>query len=364
MELQKAFAEVNLNALSHNLKVVQDRTGNKSVLAVVKADAYGHGAIQISNHLIKKGISKLGVAYTFEAIALRESGIIAPILVFFDRENMDACFQFNLTPVIFDLATAKRFSSEARRLNKQIPVHIKIDSGMGRIGFPVKKACAEIIKISSLKNIRLEGLMSHFSEADLQDKDYANQQIERFRSIEKELKEKNVSFRFRHMANSAAVLSMPESHFNMVRPGIMLYGYGCCERDNLKPILSLKSSFVFLKTVPAGTSISYGRTFVTKRRSIIGTIPVGYADGYNRKLSNTGEVLVNGRRAPVVGRVCMDTVMIDVTDIRDVDYKSEVVLLGRQGKERITADDIADETGTIAYEVLTSVGPRIQRVYT
>jgi alanine racemase len=235
---------------------------------------------------------------------------------------------------------------------------------MGRVGFHTSRAIAEIAKISSLKNLRLEGLMSHFSEADLQDKEYADIQTEHFLSIEKALKQKKISFAFRHMANSAAVLTMPESHFNMVRPGIMLYGYGCCEREKLRPILTLKSRFVFLKTVPKGTSISYGRTFVTKRNSKIGTIPVGYADGYNRKLSNIGEVLVNGRRAPVVGRVCMDTIMVDVSHIRDVDYTTEVVLIGRQGKEQITADDIAERTGTIPYEVLTSIGPRIERVYT
>jgi alanine racemase len=364
VELQKAFAEINLSALAHNLNVVRKKTGNKEILAVVKANAYGHGSVEISNHLLQKGVSKLGVALTVEAITLRESGISAPILVFFDRDNINECFQHNLTPVVFDLATAGKFSAEARRRHQQIPIHVKVDTGMGRIGFDIRKALTEIIKISSLKNIRLEGLMSHFSEADLQDKDFANLQLKNFLSLEKELQQKNIHFPFLHMANSAAVLTMSDSHFTMVRPGIMLYGYSCCESEKLKPVMSLKSRIVFLKKVPAGTSISYGRTFITERRSTIATIPVGYADGYNRLLSNQGEVLICGQRAPVVGRVCMDTIMVDVTDIPDVTYTSEVVLIGRQGKEKITADDIANRIGTIPYEVLTSVGQRFKRVYT
>ncbi|HDZ02316.1 MAG TPA: alanine racemase [Nitrospirae bacterium] len=363
MELQKAFAEINLSALSHNLKVVREKTGNKHILAVVKADAYGHGAVEISKHLIQKGISKLGVAFTKEAIELRESGITTPILIFFDRDNIDACFNYNLTPTVFDFNTAGNFSAEACRRKLKIAIHIKVDTGMGRTGFDIRKARTEIPKIAALKNIEPEGLMSHFSEADLQDKDFANQQIKAFLSLVKDLKQKKIHFKYLHMANSAAVLSMTEAHFNMVRPGIMLYGYGYPEVKGLKPLLSLKSKIIYLKKVPPGTPISYGRTFITERKSTIATLPVGYADGYSRKLSNCGEVLINGKRAPVAGRVCMDTIMVDVTDIPDVSYKSDVILIGKQGKESITAGDIADKTGTIPYEVLTSVGQRIKRVY-
>ena len=361
--MQKALAEINLNALSHNLNVVREKTGNLNIIAVVKANAYGHGAVTVANHLIQKGVSKLGVAYTNEAITLRESGITAPVLVFFDGDNIDAFFKYNLTPTVFDLDTARRFSAEAYRLNRQVPIHVKVDTGMGRIGFNIRKAPAEIMKISSLKNLKLEGLMSHFAEADLEDKDFANLQLAHFLSLVKELKQKNIHFQFLHIANSAAVLTMPDAHLNMVRPGIMLYGYGCCESEKLRPVMSLKSRIVFLKKVPPGTSISYNRSFVTKRRSTIATIAIGYADGYNRRLSNQGEVLINGQRAPVTGRVCMDTIMVDVTDIPDVNYKTEVVLMGRQGKEQITADDIAKKTGTIPYEVLTSIGQRVRRVY-
>lgn len=361
--MQKAFAEIDLNALSHNLNFVRKKIGNTNILAVVKANAYGHGGAAVAKHLIQEGVPRLGVAFSDEAITLRESGITAPINVFFDRDNVDECFKYNLTPTVFDLDTAKKLSSKARSLKQQLSIHVKVDTGMGRIGLDIRKALGVILKISSLKNLKLDGLMSHFSEAELQDKSYAGFQLKNFLTLANELKENNIRCRFFHIANSAAVLTMPDAHLNMVRPGIMLYGYGCSENDKLKPVMSIKGKIGFLKKVPAGTSISYGRAFITKRRSIIATIPVGYADGYNRRLSNQGEVLINEKRAPVVGRVCMDTIMVDVTDIPDVSYKTEVVLLGRQGKEKITAEDIALKTGTIPYEVLTSIGQRIKRVY-
>ncbi len=363
VDLSKTFAEIYLNALSHNLGVVRKRTGDKPILAVVKADAYGHGAAEISKHLLQRGVSMLGVAFTNEAVSLRESGIKAPILVFFDTDNTDACFEYNLTPTIFDFNTAKRISLEAYRRNRRIPIHIKVDTGMGRVGFNTGDALITISRIARLKNIELEGLMSHFSEAELKDKYFAALQLRNFNLLVKSLKAKNISFKYLHMANSAAVLSMPEAHLNMVRPGIMLYGYGFAKADNLKPVLSLRSKVVFLKKVLPGTPISYGRTFITKGKSTIATIPIGYADGYNRKLSNHGEVIINGELAPVTGRVCMDTIMVDVTGIPDVSKNTGVVLIGSQGREKITAQDIADKIGSIPYEILTSIGQRVKRVY-
>lgn len=358
--MQDTFAYIDLKALSHNLRIVQRRSGGKNIIAVVKANAYGHGAAEISTHLVKCGISCLGVAFANEALQLRETGVKIPILVFFDRDHIKECFEYDLTPVVFDLNTAKSLSREAIRRKRMMAIHIKVDTGMGRLGFTLDKAAAAIYKIAGLENIRLEGLMSHFSDADLQDKEFANLQLKKFLSLRKELRQDGITFKYFHMANSAAVLTMPGAHLNMVRPGIMLYGYG---DDDLNPVLSLKSKILMLKKVPASTPISYARTFITKKKSIIATIPAGYADGYNRKLSNRGEVLINGKRAPVVGRVCMDTIMADVTEIHDVSMNSEVVLIGSQGKEKITAADIADKTGTIPYEVLTSVGQRVRRVY-
>ncbi|MBI5049353.1 MAG: alanine racemase [Nitrospirae bacterium] len=363
MEYSKTVAEIDLNALSRNLKAVRKKTRNKSsVLAVVKAGAYGHGSIEVSRHLLKNGAAMLGVAFTDEAIELREAGITAPILVFFDRDNIKACLRHSFTPVVFDLKTAGKISSEAYRQNRQIAVHVKVDTGMGRLGFKIKDASRSIFKIARMKNIVLEGLMSHFSDAELRDREFAMVQLKDFTSLAGSLKKKNIRFKFLHISNSAAILGFPQAHLNMVRPGIMLYGYGPV-KNSLSPVLSLKSRIIFIKNVPAGTPVSYGRTFITRRRSTIATVPVGYADGYNRRLSNCGEVLINGRRATVVGRVCMDTIMIDVTEVPDVKEGSEVVLIGSQGSERITAQDIAQKTFSIPYEVLTSIGRRVRRVY-
>jgi len=363
VELHKTFAEINLKALSHNLNVVRKKTGNKEILAVVKANAYGHGSVEISQRLIQHHVSMLGVAYTGEGIVIREAGIKIPIVVFFDRDNSDACLKHNLTPVISDLNSGKKLSTLAYRQNRKIPIHIKVDTGMGRVGLTMDNAIKVIREISSLRNIRLEGLMSHFSDADLLDKDFANLQLKHFKKLVKSLTQDKITFKYLHMSNSAAVLTMPDAHFNLVRPGIMLYGYACCERDKIKPVMSLKSRIILLKKVPAGTPVSYARTFITKKKSTIATIPIGYADGYSRKLSNSGEVLINGYRAPVIGRVCMDAIMVDVTHIRNVSYKSEVVLIGQSEKELITAEDVAEKTDTIPYEVLTSVGSRVQRIY-
>lgn len=364
MELQKAFAEISLSALSHNLRVARMEAPNKNIMAVVKADAYGHGAVTVSEHLIRNGVEMLGVAFLKEALELREAGITAPIQVFFDTDHIETCVRQGVTPTVFDYATAKRFSLAASRMNVRIPVHIKVDTGMGRVGFDMKNAPETILRIARLEGLRIEGLMSHFPDADHVEKDFSLQQLKDFRRLVMSLRKKGLTPRFLHMANSAALLTLPESHLNTVRPGIMLYGYGPGKNDLLRPVLSLKSRILCVRQVPAGTPISYGRTFVTKRRSRIAVIPLGYADGYSRRLSNQGEVIVRGKRAPVIGRVCMDTIMVDVTGIGDARKGSEVTIIGRQGKQSISALDISDRTGTIPYEVLTSIGARVRRDYT
>ncbi len=361
--LSKTVAEVNLNAISHNLEVVRKKTGNKSILAVVKADAYGHGLVKVSKHLLKNGASMLGVAFANEAIMLRKAGIKSPILVFFEYNNTDAYFKHSLRPLVFNFKSAAVLSAKAYKQNQKIAVHIKVDTGMGRVGMRIEDAIQEILKIAELRNVQFEGLMSHFTDSDMTGKDSASAQLKSFVDLVKSLRERNINFKFLHMANSAAVLQFPEAHLNMVRPGIMLYGYGPGKRNNLKPALSLKSKIIFFKNVPAGTPVSYEKTFITKRRSTIATIPVGYADGYSRKLSNSGEVLIGGKRAPVVGRVCMDAIMVDVTGIPHVKEGADVVLIGSQGKEKITAQDIADKIDSIPYEVLTTIGQRVKRIY-
>jgi len=361
--LLKTFAEIDLNALSHNIEVVKKKAKNCNILAVVKANAYGHGAVEVSKHLIKTGVFGLGVAFIEEAIELREAGIKSPIIVFFDPTNRMPYFKHNLIPVVFDFKTAKAFSDTAYKYNSKIAIHIKVDTGMGRVGLRLPEAYTEILKIAQLKNLDLQGIMSHFSDADLKDKDFTNIQLKKFLDLVESLKSKGINFKFSHIANSAAVLKFPNAHFNMVRPGIMLYGYSTAAKNQLKPVLSLKSRIIFIKQVPAKTPISYGRTFFTKRKSIIATIPIGYADGYNRRLSNCGEVIINGKRVPIVGRVCMDTIMVDVTYIPEIKEDTEVILIGSQGKEEIIAQEIADKIDTIPYEVLTSIGRRVKRVY-
>jgi len=359
----KTFAEIDLSALSHNVEVVKKKANNSNILAVVKADAYGHGAVEVSKHILKAGVSGLGVAFIEEAIELREAGIKSPIIVFFDPADKRLYLKYNLTPVVFDFKTAKAFSDIAYKHNRKLAIHIKVDTGMGRVGLPLIEAYTEILKIARLKNLDLQGIMSHFSDADLKDRNFTNIQLKNFLNLIESLRKNDIHFKFSHIANSAAVLRFPEAHLNMVRPGIMLYGYGPAAENQLKPMLSLKSKIIFMKNVPAKTSIGYGRTFITRRRSIIATVPIGYADGYSRRLSNCGEVIINGKRAPVVGRVCMDTIMIDVTHIPNVKEGTEVVLIGGQGKEKITAEEIADKIDTIPYEVLTSIGRRVKRIY-
>jgi len=359
----KTVAEIDLNAIAHNLSVVREKTNNRDIIAVVKANAYGHGLVEISRFFAENGVHMLGVAYSEEGVILRESGIKIPILIFFDRDNEDICVKYALTPVVYDFDMARKISEVADKNGHRIPIHIKVDTGMGRVGIPISRAEKEIIKIVELENIIPEGLMSHFSDADLQDKEFANYQIMLFKTLINKLKEHGISFRYYHMANSAAVLTLTDAHFNLVRPGLMLYGYGCCEQEKLRPGMRLMSRIIFLKRVPPGTTISYGRTYTTRRESLIATIPAGYADGFNRLLSNTGKVLINGQFAPVVGRVCMDTFMVDVTDVKGVDYNSDVILIGEAGDKRITAYEIAEMTQTIPYEVLTSVGQRVERRY-
>jgi alanine racemase len=262
---------------------------------------------------------------------------------------------------------ARALSNAARTQKTQVPVHVKIDTGMGRIGIAPEAAPAFIKELQDLEGIMVQGLMTHFAEADLRDKQFASMQMDRFGSLLKELDAQGAAIPLRHAANSAALLDYQQALFTMVRPGLMLYGYNPLEGKttgaDLLPVLSLVTRIVFLKKVPAGVPISYGRTFVTRRESLIATVPIGYADGYSRGLSNKGEALVRGVRAPIAGRVCMDMCMLDVTDVPGVCEGDEAVLIGKQGDQRITADELAHKTGTIPYEVLCGISSRVPRVY-
>ena len=382
-------AEISLSALSHNFKTLRTAVQNRPVIAVVKADAYGHGSIEVSKRLLKEGASYLAVAFTSEAAVLRNAGISSPIIVLFDRDDIRDFFDLQLIPVVYSIDTALALSQEAKKRKTVIKIHVKIDTGMGRLGLRDR----EIKTVSDIPGLVIEGILSHFSEADLQDRSFADQQIEKFRKtreyLEKILKRKILS----HMANSSAVLSCKDAYFDLVRPGIALYGYSAIqpfienqkdERRNkrqrsrkeglpdsglmalgsaLMPVMSVKTKILSLRNLPPDTPVSYGRTFVTKRNSRIGVIPLGYADGFSRLFSNNAEVLVRGRRVPVVGRVCMDLTMIDVTEAKGVKEGDEVVIIGAQGKESVTAVELSKRINTIPYEILTSLGSRSRRVY-
>lgn len=362
-------AFIDLAALSHNFQEVLRRAEGRKVLAVVKARAYGHGAPEVSRRLLTLGADMLGVALVEEGAELRAAGIGAPVLVmgavFPDQAERIA--ELSLTPIVYSVKLAEALSQAARRRGKTVNVHIKIDTGMGRIGLAPEDAADAIARVFKLPGLSVEGLMTHFADADLADKQFASKQMERFEALMKTLDARGLSIPLRHAANSAAVLDYRRALFTMVRPGLMLYGYSPLEARpgdaDVRPVLSLVTRIAFVKTVPAGAPISYGRTFVTKRESRIATIPIGYADGFSRALSNRGEALVRGTRVPVAGRVCMDMTMLDVTGVPGVSEGDDVVLIGRQGNEEITADDLAAKTGTIAYEVLCGISSRVPRVY-
>ncbi|MEK6745267.1 MAG: alanine racemase [Nitrospirota bacterium] len=360
-------AEIDLHALTHNYGEVTRRIGGRKVLAVVKAQAYGHGAVPVARHLAGLGAHMFGVALVEEGSNLRDAGITTPILVIGPvfPEQAEALVGANLTPVVYTLPVAKALSDAAGNAGKAVPVHVKIDTGMGRIGVSPEEAVQFIETISKFPGIVVEGLMTHFADADLRDKKFATNQLDRFEALIGSLDKKGITIPLRHAANSAAVLEYDRALLTMVRPGLMLYGYDPLESGaaaDVRPVLSLVTRIAYIKKVPAGVPISYGRTFVTKRESLIATIPIGYADGYSRGLSNRGEAIVRDKRVPVAGRVCMDMTMLDVTEVPGVAAGDEAVLIGSSGNERITADDIAAKTGTIAYEVLCGISGRVPRI--
>ncbi|MCE5312241.1 MAG: alanine racemase [Nitrospiraceae bacterium] len=357
-------ADIDLDALSHNFRKIKGLTSGSPVFAVVKADAYGHGAVEISKRLVAEGAERLAVAFTSEARLLRNAGITAPVIVLFDPDPADAV-SLDIIPVVHNLKSGRLVSAEAARRGVQLNVHLKIDTGMGRLGI-YPEDMDTITEIASLPNIRVEGFMSHFSEADLSDLSFAREQISRFRMLKQRLSESRLKPKYFHLANSAAVINLPEAHMDAVRPGIMLYGYSPFESNGtgLIPVMKASVKVHSVRRVKSGTPISYGRTFIAKRDSVIAVVGIGYADGYRRSFSNNADVLINGRRAPVAGRICMDLCMADVTDIvrdSDVAEGDEVVIIGRQGEEFISADELAAKAGTISYEVLTSIGSRAAR---
>lgn len=370
-EYQRVAAEINLDNIANNLKEVKKivKDGVK-ILAVVKADAYGHGAVEVSKTALYNGADWLGVATCDEGVQLRKNSIFAPVLLlgYTPKAKINEVILNEITQTVFSYDAAKEFSEAAVKLGKKADIHIKIDTGMGRIGFsPDGESLKEISETAKLKNINITGIYTHFASADEKDKTFAKEQYEKFiymaENTEKILGKKII----KHAANSGAILDLPEFSLDMVREGIILYGLYPSEHVkkciNIRPCMSIKTAVSYVKEVKEGVSIGYGRTFFTKRTSKIATIPVGYADGYSRALGNKAKVIINGAFAPVVGNICMDQFMADVTDAGDVKAGDCAVLMGEAGGKRVSADDIAGIEGTISYEVLCSVGKRVPRIY-
>ncbi|MBW2038100.1 MAG: alanine racemase [Deltaproteobacteria bacterium] len=364
------IAEIDLGALAYNYRQLRQLVPpSVKFLAVVKADAYGHGAVPISKRLEELGADLLGVATVEEGVEMREGGVRKPILILSGiyQEEIKEVLRYRLTPVVYRLEIAEELCAEASKMGKRVPVHIKVDTGMGRIGVLYEEAPAFLNHLRSLENIEIEGVASHLSTADEEDPSFAEEQLRRFSWTIEEIKGIGMTPTLCHIANSAALFSLPAAHLNLVRPGIMLYGSypspSFKDKVTLQPVMSWKSRVADLKEVPEGFPISYGRTFFTRRPSFIAAIPVGYADGYSRLFSNRGEVLIKGRRVPVVGRVCMDWTMVDVTDVPGVEVGEEVVLMGRQLDQEITPEELGERIGTIPYEILCSVGKRVPRIY-
>ncbi|KRQ87130.1 Alanine racemase [Caloramator mitchellensis] len=370
-EIRPYYAEINLDNFRHNVREVKRLVKGRNIFGVIKADGYGHGAAELARVLREEGVDYFAVAVITEALELRKYGFNEPILVMGYTPSTFAkqIVENDITQAVFSYESAKALSDEAVKLNKEVKIHIKVDTGMGRVGFlPCESSIQDIINISKLRNIKLEGIFSHFSSADESDKKFSFEQLNKFNQFLDELKTKGVTFDIKHMANSAAIIDIEDSYFDAVRPGIMLYGYYPSKEVNidkvdLKPVMTLKANIVHLKEVDAGTPISYGRKFYTARKSKIATLPLGYADGFTRLLFNKINVIVNDKLVPVVGRICMDQCMIDVTDCQDIKVGDEVIVMGNTENIKNDADVFAEYLGTINYEILCMVSKRVPRVY-
>ncbi|MBP3886407.1 MAG: alanine racemase [Cellulosilyticum sp.] len=368
----RVVAEVNLDALKHNYKQIRGHVPHEvEIMAIVKADAYGHGSKEVAKLLQEEGVNRFAVAIVREGEELRENGITSPILVlgYTPRADIRTLIENNLTQTVFSYDMAKTLSDEAKKLGKTVNVHIKVDTGMGRIGFLSSPQSIEEVKmIASLPHLNLEGIFTHFSTADEEDVSYTQKQWHIFEGFLNELREEGIELPVIHAANSAAIMCHSYTDLNVVRPGIILYGYypsGYLQGKvlDLIPAMTLKTQVVHVKELPEGHYVGYGRTHYTHQKTKVATIPVGYADGYSRRLSNIGRVLIRGQYAPIIGNICMDQFMVDVTHIDGVLVEDEVVLFGRQGENEIPVEELASSLGTINYEIICMIGKRVPRVY-
>ena len=359
-------AIIDLGAVSYNVAEIRKKIGNeRGLMAMVKADGYGHGAVEISRTALRSGADSLGVAISGEGQQLREAGIEVPILVvgLSPPEEAYKVVKFRLSQTVATVELLEALDSEAGKASTKVNVHVKVDTGMGRVGINPDDAVSFVRKVMGFKNLNLEGIFSHFPSSDERDKTFSMGQLQLFNQVISNLQLAGIEVPQKHMANSGAVLDLPQSYYDMVRPGIMLYGiYPSREVSRsikLRPAMTFKTKVAQVKVVPAGTPISYGRTFITNKKTTVATLPVGYGDGYNRLLSNRGEVLIKGHRAPVIGNVCMDMCMVDASGVEDVRPGDEVILFG----EDPPVWEFATKIGTIPNEVVCAVSKRVPRLY-
>lgn len=358
--LGPTWVEINLDAIAQNVKNIKKLIGERSeLMAVVKGNAFGHDILEVPSVVLNNGATRIAVARLEEGISLRKAGITVPILVLglTLKEQAELLILYNIIPAVCDFEMIERLSKSAVKMNRIAKIHLKIDTGMGRLGILSEDALSFIKKLTHLNNIEIEGIFTHFSVADEKDKTYTENQFRKFTEVLNILEREGIKIPIKHVGNSATLLDLPHMWLDMVRPGIAIYGlYPSMEVHKtikLIPAHSFKTRIVFIKELPAGKCIGYGRTYTTtKKRTKVASLPVGYADGYNRLLSNQGEVLVRERRVPIIGRVCMDQCMVDVTDLPLVEIGDEVVLWGRQEEELITVEEIAEKIKTINYEIV------------
>ncbi len=369
----RVCAPINLDCFEHNLDEIEHLIcpGTK-ICAVIKTDGYGHGAIPLA-HIMEERESVWGyaVATIEEALALKESGLRKPILIlgYVFKDDLASVVDQDIRPTVFSVESARDLSDAAKEAGKTVAIHIKIDTGMSRIGFSCNAQTVEdIVQIAEMPHIKIEGIFTHFASADQSDKAFTEMQADRFFAVLDRLKERGMDIPLRHISNSAGIIDLPQYNLDMVRAGIILYGLQPSDevrmdRTSLMPLMSLKSHVVHVMSLEAGCTISYGGTYTVKDSEVIATIPVGYGDGYPRSLSNTGYVLIHGKRAPVCGRICMDQFMVNVTDIPGVKPGDEVTLIGRDGEEEITMEELAELSGRFNYEFACDIGKRVPRVY-
>jgi alanine racemase len=366
--LRPTYAEIDLSAIRGNVRAIRERVGpHVKIMPAVKADAYGHGSIQVSRAVLDAGADILGVATVEEALELREAGILAPVLIV-GCSPADAAADIvsgRITSTVCDLAFATALSEAAEEAETKALVHVKVDTGMGRIGVSSAECESFVRTLFSLPGIKVDSIFTHFPCSDEPDAGYTDLQIRSFRALTESLQSAGFDIPYRHAANSGAILAHPESYFEIVRPGITVYGLypspAAFRTVPLTPALTLKTQIVFLKDTAPGDTVSYGRTFTANRATKVATLPIGYADGYNRHLSNRGEAIVREQLVPVIGRVCMDQIMLDVTDVPGVSVGDEVILYGGTGA--VSIEKVAGMLDTIPYEVTCAISRRVPRVY-